>query len=621
MMCIRLILVGVLVTVGLVAQVQAQRAVNRQDRARATVLTPDLVNTPYSNQVDFSGNWENIFHEDYPERMPGPDVGDYVGLPINAAAQMRADAWSASLLTLPEHQCKPHPVGYGYRGPSNMRIQQEVNFNTQEVVRITIYLAWMQQYRQIWMDGRPHPGPLAPHTWQGFSTGVWEGETLVVTTTHMKEGWVRRNGLPYSDQATFTDRWTRHGNYLNHVAILTDPVYLTEPFVRTTQWVFSPNQVIESYPCEIVTEIASRETTTIPHFLPGENSMLEEYAERYELPLDAIRGGIETAMPEFLTVGRAQPLEEGPDTAVAPPSADDDVQVLHVQGNVYLVSGAGGNVAVQVGEDGVLVVDTGGQQNAEALLAAIETLAHGRKIRRIVNTHVHPDHTGGNLALSTAGASLFEGDFSMRIVDAGMGANIVAHETVLTRMRQGIDGQPPPPFRAWPTLTIIADRQDLFFNDEAIQIFHAPAAHTDGDLIVFFRKSDVVVTGDLYVTTGYPGVALEQGGSIDGELSALNRIIDLTVPRFNQEAGTYVIPGHGRIVDESDVVTYRDMITIIRDRVRDMIDRGLTLDEVQAARPTRDYDGWFATPTGRGSAMGFVEIVYRSLSDAPLPVE
>jgi hypothetical protein len=160
---------------------------------------------PAHAQVDFTGNWEPPFHEDYPERIPGPAVGDYVGLPINAAARMRADIWTASLLTLPEHQCKPHPAGYGYRGPSNMRIQHDVDFNTQRVVRITVYLAWMQQYRQIYMDGRPHPGPFVPHTWQGFSTGRWENDTLVVTTTHMKAGWVRRNGLPYSDRAVRAD--------------------------------------------------------------------------------------------------------------------------------------------------------------------------------------------------------------------------------------------------------------------------------------------------------------------------------------------------------------------------------------------------------------------------------
>jgi cyclase len=380
-------------------------------------------------------------------------------------------------------------------------------------------------------------------------------------------------------------------------------------------------QEIEAYPCEIVTEIVGRDTTAVPHYLPGENPMLTEYAERFDLPLDAIRGGAETALPEFLVSGRSKAIEEGPDSAVAPPPSAEGLQVIPVQGNVYTVVGAGGNVVVQVGEDGVFVVDTGLDRLSSDLLDTIEGLAAGKEIRWVVNTHVHGDHTGGNLAISSAGEALAGGDFANNIDDAGVGANIVAHESVLVRMSQGVGDQPPPPFRAWPTLSIIADRKEIFFNDEAVQIYHAPAAHTDGDLIVFFRKSDVVVTGDVYVTTSYPGVSLAQGGSIDGEIDALNRIIDLTVPRLNQEAGTYVVPGHGRIVDESDVVDYRDMVTIVRDRVRALIDDGLTLDEVQAARPTRDYDGRFAAATGRGAAATFVETVYRSLGGAEPGVE
>ena len=571
------------------------------------------VGAPVRAQVDLTGNWDPIYHEDNPERIPGPAVGDYVGLPINAAARFRADSWSASLLTLPEHQCKPHPVGYGYRGPSDMRIQQEVDFDTQRVVRLTIYIEWMQQHRDIWMDGRRRPGAFEPHAWQGFSTGTWEDDTLVVTTTHMKAGWVRRNGLPYSDQATFIDRWTRYGDYLMHVAILEDPVYLTEPFVRTTNWVLAPTQELQAYPCEVVTEVAGREPGTVPHHLPGENPMLEEYAGRFDLPPDAIRGGAETALPEFMVTGRTQPLESGPVTAATPAPSVEGVQVFPVQGNVFLAVGAGGNVAVQVGDDGVLVVDTGRDQTGDDLLAAIEALAEGKPIRWIVNTHVHADHTGGNVVISAAGEALLPGGGFTPIDDASESADIVAHGAVLARMIQGVDDQPPPPFRAWPTSAIIGARKDLYFNGEPVQIFHAPSAHTDGDLFVLFRKSDVVVTGDVYVTTGYPRVSLDHGGSIDGQIAALNRIIDFTVPRLNQEGGTLVIPGHGRVVDESDVVDYRDMVTIIRDRVRDMIDHEMTLADVQAQRPTRDYDGRFAAPDGQGSADAFVESVYRSL--------
>ena len=412
---------------------------------RATLATALFflmgVGGPAQAQVDLTGNWDPIYHEDNLERIPGPAVGDYVGLPINAAARFRADSWSASLLTLPEHQCKPHPVGYGYRGPSDMRIQQEVDFNTQRVVRLTVYIEWMQQYRHVWMDGRPHPGPFEPHTWQGFSTGKWEGNVLAVTTTHMKAGWVRRNGLPYSDQATFTDRWTRHGDYLTHVAILEDPVYLTEPFVRTTNWVLAPTQELQAYPCEIVTEIVGRETGVVPHFLPGENPMLEEYAERFNLPQDAVRGGAETALPEFMVNGRTQPLESGPVTASTPAASVEGVHVIPVQGNVYLAVGAGGNVVLHVGEDGVLVVDTGVERMADDLLMAINELADGKTIRWIVNTHVHRDHTGGNVAISVAGEALLAGGGFTPIDDASEGANIVAHDAVMTRMLGGVDGQ------------------------------------------------------------------------------------------------------------------------------------------------------------------------------------
>jgi glyoxylase-like metal-dependent hydrolase (beta-lactamase superfamily II) len=469
------------------------------------------------------------------------------------------------------------------------------------------------------MDGRPHPGMFAPHTWQGFSTGAWDGTTLVVTTTHMKAGWVRRNGVPYSDLATFTDRWTRHGDYLTQVSILEDPVYLTEPFVRTTNWQAAPDLQIRAYPCEAVNEIADRQAGSVPHLLPGRNPNLDAYAKNLGLPVDAMRGGAETALPRFLVTGRTTPLDAGRDTRVPSEMTAGAVMTMPVQGSVFLIAGAGGNVVVQSGDDGVLVVDTGAADKAPELLKAVESLAAGRQIRWIVNTHADSDHTGGNAAISrSAGVRASDAvpSFNDGAVGAGLPVNIVAHDASLTRMIRGTNGQAVTAFEALPTSTFVDDIKEIYFNGEAIQLLHAPAAHTDGDIVVFFRRSDVVVAGDVFTTTGYPQIELERGGSIDGEIAALNQLIRLTVPRLNQEGGTYVIPGEGRVADEADLVDYRDMVTIIRDRVADLIDRGMTLDTVLSARVTRDYDGRFAREDGAGAAAAFVESVYRSLQSA-----
>jgi glyoxylase-like metal-dependent hydrolase (beta-lactamase superfamily II) len=193
----------------------------------------------------------------------------------------------------------------------------------------------------------------------------------------------------------------------------------------------------------------------------------------------------------------------------------------------------------------------------------------------------------------------------------GDGAAVIAHENVLLRM----SGQPtPPPFEAWPTVTLFMPQKDLHFNGEAVQILHQPAAHTDGDSLVFFRGSDVVSTGDVFTTTGYPVIRPEDGGSINGVVAALNHIIELTVPAEKQEGGTLVIPGHGRLADEADVVEYRDMVTIIRDRIQSMVGMGMTLRQVQAAKPTQDYDGRYGATSGFWTTEQFVAAAYASLS-------
>src|SRR6266508_402672 len=226
------------------------------------------VGRPASAQIDFSGVWAPLFHEDQPERIPGPDIGDYAGLPINDAARTRALAWDASLLTLPEHQCKPHPSTYGFRGVGGLRIWYDIDDATQRLVRINTHIQWQEQHRDIWMDGRPHPPAYAPHTWQGFSTGRWEGDMLTVDTTHLKPAYVRRDGLARSEKATLREHFIRNGNVLTWVSIVTDPVYLTEPYIKSRNFYYDPGTVIPAYPCTAVVEIP-RPEGSIPHYLPG----------------------------------------------------------------------------------------------------------------------------------------------------------------------------------------------------------------------------------------------------------------------------------------------------------------------------------------------------------------
>jgi glyoxylase-like metal-dependent hydrolase (beta-lactamase superfamily II) len=289
----------------------------------------------------------------------------------------------------------------------------------------------------------------------------------------------------------------------------------------------------------------------------------------------------------------------------------DELAVWHVRDGIYMLVGAGGNTTVQVGEDGVLVVDTKLETASDALLAAILEIS-AKPIRYLINTHWHADHVGGNETLAKAGSTIAGGNVSGAIADAGEGAGVIAHENVLVRMS---GAENPPPFEAWPTVTLFMPQKDLFFNGEAVEILHQPAAHTDGDSLVFFRRTDVVSTGDVFTTTSYPVIRPEDGASIDGVIAALNRIIEITVPEEKQEGGTLVIPGHGRLCDEADVVEYRDMVTIIRDRIRSMVEMGMTLRQVQAARPTADYDGRYGATTGRWTTEQFVAAAYESLKN------
>ncbi len=290
-----------------------------------------------------------------------------------------------------------------------------------------------------------------------------------------------------------------------------------------------------------------------------------------------------------------------------------EVHVLPVQGNVYMLVGVGGNITMQAGKEGVLLVDTMYAGLSDKVIAAVRTVSD-KPIRYIVNTHVHGDHTGGNEKISKAGSTITGGNVVGDIgKSAGEGATVIATQQVLDRMSSKDGETPAAPSAAWPTDTYITDEKDLYFNGEAIQILHQPNAHTDGDSLVFFRRSDVVSTGDIFVTTSYPIIDLDRGGSYQGVLDGLNHIIDITIPADKQEGGTYVIPGHGRLCDEADVVEYRDMMTILRDRFRDMIKRGMTLEQVKATHPTSDYDPLYGSDKGFWTTDKFIEAAYKSL--------
>ena len=306
-----------------------------------------------------------------------------------------------------------------------------------------------------------------------------------------------------------------------------------------------------------------------------------------------------------------------PDGSSANPAAA--VRSLHVQGNVWMLHSAAANAAIQVGPDGVLVVDTMTEALADNMVAEIRRIAGNKPIRMIVNTHVHSDHTGGNAIVAKAGASIIGGNFVAQVGQAAANAaQIFAHENVQTRMSTPSAGDPPsPPFANWPTDTFIEEQKDLYFNGEGIELLHQPNAHTDGDVMVYFRKSDVVVSGDVYINTTFPVISVQQGGSLEGVLKALNTIIRITIPQEKQEGGTYVIPGHGRLVDEADVVEYRDMTTILRDRLADAIARHQTLEQVKAARLARDYEARYGGTQGGWTTDRFVEAAYASLTARP----
>ena len=299
------------------------------------------------------------------------------------------------------------------------------------------------------------------------------------------------------------------------------------------------------------------------------------------------------------------------------PTPAPDLQVLQLRPNFFMIAGAGANIGVQVGEDGVVVVDAGTAARAEAVVAAVKKLS-AQPIRYIIDTSADPDHVGGNETLSKAGQTLFTNPGSIGITGDFLGgvASILSAQQVLERMTAPTGKTAPFPIGATPTETFDFPRKYMYLNGEGIEMLHQPSAHSDGDLLVFFRRSDVVVAGDVLDTTRFPVIDVARGGTVNGELAALQRLVDLAIPSVpivSRDAGTLVVPGHGRICDQYDVVEYRDMLSIVRDRVRDLKKSGMTLAQVKAASPARGYIGRYGSTSGSWTTDKFIEAVYQTV--------
>ena len=308
--------------------------------------------------------------------------------------------------------------------------------------------------------------------------------------------------------------------------------------------------------------------------------------------------------------------------AIAQEPSGDDLDVVQLRPNFYVIAGAGGNIVVQVGPIGVILVGSGSTQMSDKVLATVRRITP-LPIRYIINTSMEADHVGGNEKIAKAGLSILAGaiaagaGFSDDLVTNAGGASVLAHENVLTRMSAPTGKQSLFPLALWPTKTFAARTYAMYLNGEGIQVIHEPAAHTDGDTIVFFRRGDVIAAGDIIDTARFPVIDVEKGGSVQGEIDALNHLMDLSIPnlpiQWNPDR-TFVVPGHGRVLDKIDLLEYRDMVTIVKDRIQDLLDQGKTLEQVKAANPTLTYRRRYGSDSGSWTTDKFVDVVYRELA-------
>jgi cyclase len=582
--------------------------------------------------IVISGSWSYGGHQDAGYLTAFGALVDYGGIPFNEAGRLYALAWDAERQTLRTEQCAGYTIPYAFYSPGNYRFWEERDPYTQQLIAIHMYFQTSEVNRTIWMDGRRHPPPWAAHTFAGFSTGEWKGNVLNITTTHLKHGYVRGNGASQSDEAVVYESLIRHGDRITYFGETIDPVWFDGPFSKT---IINLRNLIDPtawlYACEDGQEILDRPEAKVPHFLWGQNPFLREYADRYKVPLLGTLGGAETAKPEFMArikdpkadeaaMAETVPVRGAPqqsNRAVNAEADDGEIHILPVQGKVYMLVGDGGNIAVQVGDEGAFVVDTGAGKLSDKVVAAIRTLTP-RPIQFIVNTSLHSAHTGGNAKLAAAGKDLsIQGSFfagqapreaTGYFLNVGESATLIAQNNVMIRMQAA-----KAPAEAIPPDTYLSGRRRKWHNGEGVEMFYEPHASTDGDTVVHFRGSEVIAAGDIFDMVHYPFIDLKNGGSVQGEIDALNSILEKTVYLHDEDGGTMIIPGHGRLSDEYDLGEYRQMVSIIADRIQAAIKSGATLDQVKAARLTADYDPRFGATSGPWTTDMFVEAVYTSL--------